>query len=230
MGPATSASGRPLGPAQRRIIVLRHGVTEHNRGGVWQGHLDTALSEAGLEQARAAAADLAALGVDVVVSSDLARAADTARVVAQACDLPVRLDPRLREVNVGAWQGLSAAQVEEAYPGIQAAIMAGDDLPRGVHGETLAQVAQRATAAALEVADGLDAGGVAVLVTHGVACRALVGGMLGWDQRATWLGLGGLGNCAWAELRQHAGRWRLFSWNVLSPKAPQAQDHWQSAY
>lgn len=230
MGPATSASGRPLRPADRRLIVLRHGVTEHNRGGVWQGHLDTELSAQGRIQARAAAGDLAAYRPDVVVSSDLTRASQTAQVLAQACGLDIRLDERLREVNVGAWQGMSAQEVEDAYPGVQAAILAGDDVPRGGHGETLAQVVRRATAAAAEVAEELPDGGVAVLVTHGVASRALVGGLLDWDQRATWLGLAGLGNCAWAELRQHDGRWRLFAWNVLSPNAPEANDHWQSAY
>lgn len=230
MGPTTSASGRPLRPADRRLIVLRHGVTDHNRGGVWQGHLDTELSEQGRAQAQAAAGDLAAYRPDVVVSSDLARASQTALVVALACGLEVRLDERLREVNVGAWQGMSAQEVEDAYPGVQAAILAGEDLPRGEYGERLAQVAERATAAAVEVAEGLPEDGVAVLVTHGVASRALVGGLLDWDQRATWLGLAGLGNCAWAELRQHDGRWRLFAWNVLSQDAPEADDHWQSAY
>lgn len=230
MQPTTSASGRPLRPADRRLIVLRHGVTDHNRGGVWQGHLDTELSEQGRSQAAAAAGDLAAYRPDLVVSSDLARASQTAQVVARACGLEPRLDERLREVNVGAWQGMSAQQVEEASPGVQAAILAGADLPRGGHGETLAQVAARATAATLDVAGGLPEGGAAVLVTHGVASRALVGGLLEWDQRATWLGLAGLGNCAWAELRQHDGRWRLFAWNVRSLNAPDVDDHWQSAY
>ncbi len=230
MGPATSASGRPLRRADRRLLVLRHGVTDHNRGGVWQGHLDTHLSGDGRDQARAAAMELAAYRPDVVVSSDLARAAQTAQVLAQVCGLAVRLDERLREVNVGAWQGMSAQEVEDVYPGSQAAILAGQDLPRGGHGETLAEVAVRAAAAAREVAQELDDGGVAVLVTHGVASRALIGELLDWDQRETWLGLAGLGNCAWAELRQHDGRWRLFSWNMLSRHAPEADDHWQSAY
>ena len=210
--------------------MLRHGVTDHNRGGVWQGHLDTELSQAGLAQAAAAASDLAAYGPDVIVSSDLARAAQTAQVVGRACGLQIRLDDRLREVNVGAWQGMSAQDVEDAYPGVQAAILAGEDVPRGEHGETLAQVARRATDAARDVAEALEAGGVGVLVTHGVASRALVGGLLDWEQRPTWLGLAGLGNCAWAELRQHDGRWRLYTWNVMAREAPEADDHWQSAY
>lgn len=211
-------------------MVLRHGVTDHNRGGVWQGHLDTVLSDVGHAQARAAAADLAAYRPDIVISSDLARAWQTAQVVADVSGRELRLDARLREIDVGAWQGMSAAEVEEAYPGVQAAIVGGQDLRRGGHGETLAEVVERATAAAHDVVADLDEGGVAVVVTHGVASRALVGGMLGWDQRATWLGLAGLGNCAWAELRQHDGRWRLFSWNHLSAHAPEADDHWQSAY
>ncbi|MBA2696666.1 MAG: histidine phosphatase family protein, partial [Actinobacteria bacterium] len=66
----------------RRLIVWRHGETEHNVSGVFQGQLDTPLSQRGREQVATAAAELAARGPSRVVASDLARAADTGRALA----------------------------------------------------------------------------------------------------------------------------------------------------
>ena len=102
------------GPAPRRVVVLRHGETDHNAARIWQGHLDTRLSERGLQQADAVGPAIAALSPDRIVSSDLTRARLTAESVGRACGIPVELDPRFREIDVGAWQGLTAAEVADA--------------------------------------------------------------------------------------------------------------------
>lgn len=228
--PAVSASGRPLGPGDRRLIVVRHGITADNARGVWQGHLDTPLSEQGLAQARLVAPTLAGYRPHRIVSSDLARAARTADEVGRAAGCPVERDPRLREIHAGQWQGLSSAEVDARFPGAQAAVRAGEDVRRGQTGETLAEVAERVTAAATEVARTLQDGQVAILVTHGVAARALAAELSGLGQRAAWLGLAGLGNCCWGELREHDGHWRLFAWNLTAPTTQFEQGAEQSAY
>ncbi len=64
--------------ARRRLLIWRHGQTDHNASGIWQGQLDTALSEAGRAQAQAAAAVLASYEPSLIHSSDLSRAAETA--------------------------------------------------------------------------------------------------------------------------------------------------------
>lgn len=230
MNPAVSASGRPLRPADRRLLVLRHGITEHNAAGIWQGHMDTPLSADGVAQARQVAGCVAALRPNVVVSSDLSRASQTAAEVAERAECPLRMDDRLREIHAGQWQGLSAQEVERRFPGVRAAVARGEDVRRGETGETLAEVARRTAAAAREVADGLPDGGLGVLVTHGVAARALAAELAGIPQRAAWLGLSGLGNCCWGELREHDGRWRLFAWNHAALPAGSAVDGEQSAY
>lgn len=204
----------PLPAHPRRVVFLRHGVTGHNAAGIWQGHLDTTLTDLGRDQARAAAPFLADYAPVALVSSDLSRAAETARIVGEACGLEVRYDARLREIDVGAWQGLDSAGVEAAFPGAQARLAAGEDLRRGGDGERVADVIARGRPAVDEVVAGLGPGQTALVVTHGVAARTLACDLAGIDQRTAWLCLAGLTNCAWAELAQTAaGTWRLALWN-----------------
>lgn len=198
----------------RRLLVWRHGETDHNVGGIWQGQLDTDLSVRGLEQAGAAAAALAGLGPDLLVSSNLRRAAHTAAALAEATGLPVRHDPRLREIDVGAWQGLSQGDVAERYPDAHAALARGEDIRRGEYGESVAHVEERALAAVEDVLAELADGRTAVLCTHGVTARTLVAALVGLDQQAAWRALVGLRNCHWAELAEQSTGWRIVTWNV----------------
>ncbi|HEY3535279.1 MAG TPA: histidine phosphatase family protein, partial [Pedococcus sp.] len=75
--------------AARRVVVLRHGQTDHNAQGIWQGQLDSDLSQLGREQARAAAGALTAYRPVLVVASDLKRAAETGQEVARAPGAPI---------------------------------------------------------------------------------------------------------------------------------------------
>ena len=110
-------SPAPSGPGRRRLVVLRHGETTHNAAGIWQGQLDSPLSELGLEQADAVGAAVAALSPDRIVTSDLARARVTAESVGRATGIRVELDPRFREIHAGRWQGLTAEEVARALAG-----------------------------------------------------------------------------------------------------------------
>jgi broad specificity phosphatase PhoE len=198
----------------RRLVVWRHGETGHNASGIWQGQLDTSLSEKGREQALAAAGALAAYSPSVILSSDLERAADTARALASRLGLEVLYDDRLREIHAGLWQGMTAGDVAEQFPGEQAALSAGEDIQRGVHGESLGQVAKRIRAAVDELLVDLAPDACAVIVTHGVSGRAIVASMVGLDQSTAWQSIAGLHNCHWAELGEYASTWRLVAWNV----------------
>jgi len=198
----------------RTLIVWRHGQTDHNASGIWQGQLDTPLSDKGREQALTAAGALAAYNPSVIVSSDLQRAADTARALGSRIGVQVRYDERLREVHAGLWQGMTAGDVAEQFPVEQAALMAGEDIPRGVYGESMGQVAARTRAAVEDVLADLPPGDCAVLTTHGVAGRTVVAGMVGLDQHAAWQSFAGLHNCHWAELHEYARAWRIVAWNV----------------
>jgi broad specificity phosphatase PhoE len=204
----------PAKTGGRRLIVWRHGETDHNAGGIWQGQLDTSLSATGRAQAEAAAAVLAAYSPAVIVSSDLERAADTARTLASLTGLGVRYDERLREIHAGQWQGMTAGDVAEQYPEEQAALMAGEDIQRGIDGESLSQVAERTRAAVDEVLADLAPGECAVIATHGVSGRSVVASLVELDQHLAWQSIAGLHNCHWAELREYVGGWRIAAWNV----------------
>jgi glucosyl-3-phosphoglycerate phosphatase len=198
----------------RTLIIWRHGETDHNASGIWQGQLDTPLSDKGREQARTAAAALAAYSPSVIVSSDLERAADTARTLASRVGLQVLYDERLREIHAGLWQGMTAGDVAEQFPEEQAALEAGEDIRRGVDGESLGQVAERARAAVDEVLADLAPGECAVIATHGVSGRAVVASLVGLDQNLAWQSIAGLHNCHWAELREYPTGWRIVAWNA----------------
>lgn len=215
-----SASAHDRGAVGRTLLVLRHGITEHNARGIWQGQLDTPLAPAGVEQARVAGAGLAAFSPAVLVSSDLARARSTGAQVGAQVGIAVRLDGRLREIHCGRWQGLSRVEVEQRYPAENAAVLAGHDVPRGGDGETVAAVVARARPAVDDLVAGLAPGGCGVVVTHGVTARGVVGDLLGLDPVLAWRVLGPLGNCAWAHLEQTRGGWRLLGWNVTGHGRP----------
>jgi broad specificity phosphatase PhoE len=96
------------------LLLVRHGETDWNRDGRWQGGSDTRLNDLGREQARALAEELDG-SIDVVYSSDLARARETADIVATKLGLEVRVDPRLRERSFGSWEGLTTPEIEVRF-------------------------------------------------------------------------------------------------------------------
>jgi len=213
-----AASVPPAGP--RRVVIVRHAETVDNAARVWQGHKDTELSDRGREQVRAAAPHLAAYAPALIVSSDLRRAASTADAIAGLTGREVRLDARLREVHVGEWEGLHADEVRARYPDVIAALDRGEDAPRGVTGETRADVAQRAGGALREIADELMPGETAVVVAHGVSARVAASELVGLDQDTSDAVFRGLDNCHWIELVEagksfsEVTRWRISGWNL----------------
>ena len=212
------------GAAPRRVVVLRHGETTHNADGIWQGQLDSPLSERGLRQADAVGATIAALSPDRIVTSDLARARLTAESVGRACGIPVELDARFREVHAGGWQGLTSAEVARRWPAEHAALVRGEDVRRGGEdgGETMADVLVRVGEALDELCADLPAGGCAVVSTHGGAAKTVVAWLLGLDLGVAWRVLSPLGNCHWAELHEGRAGWRLHTWNASSGVASRA--------
>jgi broad specificity phosphatase PhoE len=190
----------------RRIVLLRHGRTAHNADGRIQGQLDVPLDELGMAQAQALGTVFASSPPAVVVSSDLARAAATARAVCEHVGLPLRLDPRLRETHFGDWQGLTGEEVSAQWPDLYERWRKGDDCPAG--GETRLEVAARAAEVVRDVLPSVPDGETLLLVTHGGTARALVGTLCGFDPEAWWT-LAPLGNTCWSTVVEWEGAWRL---------------------
>jgi probable phosphoglycerate mutase len=152
-----------------RILLARHGETDWNRVGRWQGHADPPLNDAGRSQAGELAERLAGDGIAAIYSSDLARASETARVVADRLGLGVVEDPRLREIDVGSWSGLTRAEVEQRFPEGYARWLGGEI---GHDGETREQLTSRVVAA-VETIAAEHPDRTILVVTHGGTIRAL---------------------------------------------------------
>lgn len=203
-----------------RVVIWRHGRTEWNAAGRFQGQLDPPLDTVGRDQAPRAAAHLVAGGLcadnTVVVSSDLRRAAETAATLTTLLGVPLRLDRRLREHGLGTWEGLTRDEVAARYPDQYADWLAGRPVV-GRGGEDAGQVTARALAAMAELPRMPNA----VLVTHGGTASRLIEALLRLepDHRRVF---GPLGNCSWSELAAHDGRWRLMRHNNSAPQPAEA--------
>lgn len=100
-----------------RLLLVRHGESAWNASGLLQGQADPPLSELGRRQAARMAARLVDEPIDAIVASDLIRAHDTAKALADAVQLPIQPRVDLREVDLGSWTGASREELEQKDPG-----------------------------------------------------------------------------------------------------------------
>jgi probable phosphoglycerate mutase len=205
-----SGSGAGTDPEVTRIVAVRHGETVWNAEMRMQGQLDTALSERGRRQAARTADALADEGIDAIVSSDLARAFDTAAAIAGVVGLPVAADPGLRERSFGAFQGYTYAEIDARWP-VEAGRWRRHDptfAPDG--GESLVAFNARALAVVTAIAEGARGRSVLV-VTHGgvLDCLYRAAAGLGLDAPRSWQ----LGNAAINRLLFTGERFTLVGWS-----------------
>lgn len=154
------------------IWLVRHGQTDWNLHGIYQGQSDIPLNETGIAQARALAATLNGTRFDAIYSSDLARALQTASLIAAVLGLPVNPDPRLREINQGVWEGQTIDAVRQKYQPDFSPNPKYISTPRAEGAESLEQVIRRVVAAANEYHQRHN-GGRVLLSTHGLSAAAL---------------------------------------------------------
>jgi probable phosphoglycerate mutase len=158
-----------------RITLVRHGRSEANEANLWQGQGDSPLSATGSGQAAALGARLEGTHFDLVVASDLERAADTARAVSTR----VETDPAWREMDLGEWEGRTFEEVAARHPDLLEAIRNGEAIAFGETGETLADFELRARGALEALIERIGPDGSALVATHGGIIDAIVGGYLG---------------------------------------------------
>ena len=156
-----------------RLLLLRHGRTEWNVQGRYQGQTDVSLNAAGRRQARRLADRMRLEEIDAIYASDLQRAWETAGAVGRAQGLSIKTEPRLREISFGAWEGkthdeIEAHEAEALHRWYKDPVRTA---PPG--GETLGAVVQRVREAYEDVLKHHTEGTVA-LVAHGGTLRALL--------------------------------------------------------
>jgi broad specificity phosphatase PhoE len=215
----TPAPGLRPGSPPARLILIRHGRTAWNAEGRFQGHADVPLDAVGRQQAGRVADEVTALSPDLVACSDLLRARATATPLAERSGVALVVDRALREIDVGAWQGLTAADVAARFPEEYREWEAGRLARRG-GGESEAEAGARAATSIrgrlaslvpLHAAPRVPQAGAApaavqatgpalAVVAHGVVLRAAIHALVG----AGVVELPGpaphLGNGAWLVL------------------------------
>lgn len=191
-----------------RFIIVRHGRSTANRAGIFCGQMDAPLNETGFSQAEQTGVWIAEnYKIDAVYSSDLVRVTETVRPAAQRAGLPVITDKRLREVDVGEWQGMSFADAERDHPediALYRRYPARFTFPKG---ESYADMIVRVAEFFEKKARECD--GKTVLVgTHGGCIRTLIA-------HVKRLGLDGIGeipfvpNASVTELIYSDGKWEF---------------------
>lgn len=159
-----------------RILLLRHGDIGETFQGRYLGQSDPPLSLQGREQAAWWAGELAGIGLKRILTSDLRRARATAEIIAQGREVAPRLEPSLREIDLGDWEGLERSQVVRRWPELHAA--RGEDLSgfRPPQGESFADLAERVWPV-IAVLSRME--GPSLVVTHAGVIRAVVCRLMG---------------------------------------------------
>jgi broad specificity phosphatase PhoE len=147
--PAAKSPGSRVGT---RLLLARHGETEWNRLGRWQGQHDLPLSSRGREQALALCARLKSERLSAVYSSALRRAIETAHEIAVCHRLNVCRDARLNELNLGEWEGLRRQEIATKYPQLLQAWEADTRSVSPPNGESVADLERRVLSAIQEIA------------------------------------------------------------------------------
>ncbi len=158
------------------LLLIRHGVTDWNQARRWQGHADVPLNKVGHRQAAALAGRLATWPIDVVISSDLQRCAQTAVALAAPHNLHPVWDSLWRERDVGDFSGLTSEEARVRYPELWQGV------PRGLvdppNGETFPALHRRALAAYEKVLAAY-AGQTVAVVSHGGLLHTLIAHIIG---------------------------------------------------
>ena len=170
---------RNLGDDGTTVVLVRHGQSTWNEMRRWQGQADPPLSDLGREQACRVAERLRSESISALYASDLRRALKTAQIIGQTLGLQPRAEPRLQELDVGAWAGLTGEEIADGFPQQWQAWRNYQEIRPG-GGETFEEMRQRAVDALKEIV-AAHPGETVCAVTHGGVIFALRGHALGLE-------------------------------------------------
>lgn len=190
----------------KRILLIRHGQTDWNTEGRWQGMMDVPLNATGVAQAKALAAYMKnEYKLDTLHSSDLQRASHTARLIGEAQGVAAAYDERLRELNIGILQGMTYQEMSEKYPTVVSHMRAdylGFVFPEGESRKMLQERAYAFWQDVIEPAGDQQIG----IVTHGGVIRML---LLRLFENEIGIDSHGFSNTSVSVIEQEEVGWRL---------------------
>lgn len=167
------------------FYLIRHGQTEWNSTGKYQGATDVPLSKLGEEQAVCAAKWFDDIHLDAIFASPLSRARKTAEALAQRKKMNIGLMPEFREISFGVWEGLTYEEIEARWPGEIDRMYSAPETLRIEKAETFQEVEDR-TMEGMRKIIALGDDKVYAIVSHGAAIRTILCGMLELPLRMSW--------------------------------------------
>lgn len=197
----------------QQVLLVRHGETQWNAERRIQGQSDSPLTALGEWQARQTGLRLASAGVTHIISSDLGRTQQTAKLIAEYCQAPILYEPRLRELNMGILEGRNLDGLTAQEEVWRHSLLNGDPQGRIPQGESMAELSQRMYDA-LESCRQLPEGSTPLLISHGIALGGLLTTILGlpaWSERRLRLR-----NCSVSRIDYQESSWLAKGWIVES--------------
>jgi phosphoserine phosphatase len=168
-----------------RLLLVRHGETDWNRAGKFQGQIDVPLNDNGREQARQAAEFLKDVKLDFAISSSMLRPKETAEIILKYHgDLQLELRDELREISHGLWEGKFESEIEASYPGLLQEWKTSPENVQMPEGENLEQVWTRAIAAWREIVKSVS--GTGIVVAHDAVNKALLCHLFNLEPEHFW--------------------------------------------
>ena len=158
------------------ILFIRHGVTDWNVAGRWQGHTDIPLNDDGRQQARKLARRLEGWPIKAIYTSDLLRAQETAKLIAKKLKLTPIASANFRERNGGIFQGLTTEQLDSEYRDIWRQTRSDGSAPPD--GESMLEVGKRAFSS-YEKINSAHIGETVAIVSHGGTLNILISHLIG---------------------------------------------------
>ncbi len=162
-----------------RFFLVRHGETEWNKSGRFQGHTDISLNERGLSQAKETAKAAAEWGLCAIYSSPLIRTAQVAEEIAKVTAMPVSKKPGLKELGLGDLEGVTGEEMRNNWPEVFSVWRSNPEKVSMPNGESLFQLRERCWQAILDIEQKHSADDSVVVISHNFAIRSIVGELLG---------------------------------------------------
>lgn len=211
----------PVKESRKEIVFVRHAESQGNLDGVWMGQSDGPLSEAGEASLDALGKRLSDWEFDAVISSSLSRARRTATSFADE----VEIDDGFIELDLGAWEGMSFADVQEKHGEELKEAFKTRTLPMGGTGETIERMGRRVVGAVDRLFDRMSENERVAVVTHGGAMQSVLSRHLAWTDRRVHAFTA---NTGITRVVQQFGRSRLAGFNDtghLGPRSSVVEKH-----
>lgn len=168
-----------------RLLLVRHGETDWNRAGKFQGQIDVPLNDNGREQSRKAAEFLKNIKLDFAISSSMLRPKETAEIILKYhSGLQLELRHELREISHGLWEGKFESEIESSYPGLLEEWKTTPETVQMPEGENLQQVWQRAIASWQDIVKSVS--GTGIVVAHDAINKAILCHLFGLEPKHFW--------------------------------------------